>query len=156
MITNDTNDDNYYDYTNINPNTCNLNFNYGGYSSEIYTPYGTAVINANDIELNSGVEVYCEFDGWNEYVYELNTESQEYGSLCNDTNILNNINLIKDNPNIIVLPNPHSNTISCNNSDCVIYASPQLNTITSPMNINCNTGLCSIVWYVHLHCNHFV
>ena len=147
MITNNANDTNYYDYNNIDPNTCNVYLNYGGYSSDIYTPYGTDAINVNDFALNTRVEVHCEFDGWNGFVYELTTETQKYGTLCNDT-ISSNINKIKNNPNLIVLPNPHSNIVSCNNSDCVIYASPQINTITSPMNINCNTGLCSIVWYV--------
>ena len=158
LITNDTNNDSYYSYDNINPNTCNFNLNWGAYGSEFYTPYGIVAINTdNAITADSEVKVYCEFDWFNSNEWEINATNnyQEHGTVCYDRNIIQTeyINVLKDNPNYTILTKPHSNTISCDNSNCVMYISHQLNTWKSGININCPNDkyTCSVVWYVSIY-----
>ena len=156
LITNDTNNEIYYSYDNINPNTCNLNLNFEGYSTEIYTPYGEVAVSVTGFNIDgtgSAIEVYCEFDWWNQYDYQISTTNQPEGVKCFDKNIIQTqyIDVIKSNPNYIVLSTPHSNEISCNNNDCVMYISQQLITWKSPMIINCpddNIHGCSVLWYI--------
>ena len=147
LITNDSNNDLYYNYANINPNTCNINLDFGGHSTEIYTPYGTIAANVNGVQPGSQVEVYCEFDWWSEYFYLINTFSQPFGDTCNDEELIqtNYIDFIKNYPDNFVVKYPRSNGLSCDGIDCILYINHQLHTWISPVLINCPNISCTIL-----------
>ena len=141
----------YYHYSNIDPDTCNANLNFEGDSTQFWTPYGIIGINVKNINPESDTFVYCEFNWWNEYYFELDSISQTYGILCYDFTIIQNnyIDILKNDPNYIVLSNPYSNNISCNNNDCIMYISQSLNSWEEAAhNIYCPDNICNVVWFV--------
>ena len=145
----------YYHYSNIDPNTCTANFNFVGYLTQFWTPYGKIGINARNMNPETRILVYCEFNWWNGYFYDLNLISQVKGVLCYDKEIIQNkyINKLKNDPNYIVLSDPYSNNISCANDNCTMYISQDLNSWEAPTrNIFCADNICNVVWSVFILC----
>ena len=141
----------YYHYSNIDPNTCYVDLNFGGDSTEFWTPYGIIGINVKHVNPETNTDVYCEFDSWNRYYYQLNSINQPKGILCYDKETIQDqyIDILKNNPNYIVLSNPHSNNVSCTNNNCIMYISQDLNIWEGrTKNIHCSNGICTVVWFV--------
>ena len=144
LITNDANNDAYYSYHNINPNTCNINFNSQGKGSQIYTIYGPIATNIS----NGDPPIYCNFD-----LYDNNPEYYdpmflETPNECTDKEYIEtNIYTIDNLTNYIVLSNPQRNNVECSgNHDCKMYISLSLNSFDI---ISCkNAYFCSVIWYV--------
>ena len=145
LITNDTSNDTYYSYDNINPNTCNINYNNEGRGSQIYSIYGITAANT----LNGNPAIYCNFE-FNDNVWGY--IAPEFYSTANEcTNkeyIETNIYTIDNLTNYIVLSDPHSNITECiDEHDCIMY----INLALYRKQISCNDAyICTVIWFVVL------
>ena len=143
LITNDTNNDTYYSYDNINPNTCNIDYNNQARGSQIYTIYGITGTNI----LSGNPAVYCDFDfDVNIFGYLL---PQFYSTPIECTNrefIETNLYTIDNLTHYIVLSDPHSNITECiDEHDCIMY----INSALYPKQISCNDAyICTVIWFV--------
>ena len=150
-ITKDSNDDRYYSYNNIDPNTCKINYNNQGLGSQVYSIYGPKATNIS----NGDPPVGCNFNLVENNPNLVNPMLLKTQPECtNMTNIQKNIDTIKNNSNYIALSNPHNNSIECGNYDCKIYVNLGLN----PVNIKCPKGpySCTVIWFVMYMCYIFI
>ena len=143
---------NEYSIDNMDIDSCYIDLNNAGDNTEIYTIYGVPQTNVLNTNIDGDTEVFCDFDWYQErrYKFKSTTHMDTY---CKDNTTIqtNIINKVANNEITLKLSDPNSNTISCDNNDCVIYISSQVNRISK---ISCPTGnyLCSVLWYVKIIC----
>ena len=77
----------------------------------------------------------------------LSNIGQSNDVLCDVENL---VQIIRNNPNYLLIPDPRSDHISCN-GNCIIYIIDSLKAFHREMSIDCSDNTdCAIVWYVHV------
>ena len=71
---------------------------------------------------------------------------------CDNDTIQDNINKLDNNPNYIVVSNPHSNEIKCNdiNDDCMIFVNQAYNLDQQYIYCQNYSKTCSVILYVYV------
>ena len=127
---------NNYSLSNIDANSCNIDFNGAGWGI-INAIYGTTQSNISNTNNNDNNILICDFDWLYKHIW------------CNNSQLIstNVINKFIENNLTMKISNPNSNELSCDNNNCIMYAFEQNIPIT---NVICPNGnySCSIIWYI--------
>ena len=133
----------YCPINDINGQSCNIDFGFNAWHSDIYTIYGRSQTNIMNMRSGDNIKIFCGFEWF--------TDRDRWdNNNCSDVAIFEYMDKLSNNNIALMLPDPYSQNINCqHNTDCVVYVSTKI----TPLNhINCPPNKeCSIVWCVLIY-----